>query len=973
MIDDEAVAAPEPNSSLPEISGLQVQEDEVDAESISSHGSSSASKVGLPVFFRFHRGGLFIEFSFKENSPLNAPYMSSDPSGIRKMNKWFMVDFEECCRVKYKDETRVGDFVDRYTDPPGYIHQVPSNAAAPGSSLNNAPVPISAAPLLQASNVELGTSQTTTPAAPSSNLKSNLGIRGSEDRLTAVITDVLHRLNRQGVLADPREVCKSGGGKTGEFYERDEDFFDDSEVFQQLGFGSGPSDESEVDVSSSEDDLSQDTDGGSELSDASSEEDPFSRAYDCCDPGEFRLDNNIEDDFQFLKGAAFLVDDPPVVEESQTDEDTVMIAENKNINRLVPNVVDESHWVRPRRWRKHSEGLPEEIVTFLIELERDLSPMGTAHGLLVTAAEVIALLQERISQLFRKIYPNLGERAQIMSLLTNTPLSSWSSDVESSSPIASTNSQLVCSPESYSLKNEETWSAFCPLCAKQLELGPDDLIDVHWQHLDRLVTCLTRMTSAITERQIFLWWQGRLAMYNQIVFNSLEDKLLNHIVNVSPFLRRKLSVIQAAFKSADNRVSERNEESTNEEQQESPFAPIGPELVNWTVVYNQRRNELKNLLDSTPLDTWPPNPFQYISDILNEVFINKFKGLKGQRLITPKMVEIAVRNFKTEFGLPHLSERRRKKWKPFFALPCSGFQVLKTRGKRRRTEQTSAKRSSEVKLVNSLDEETSAPKKRRQTSKQHLSLIVSKVEPEDNNTVDHLKEISSEPKPGIDNNSQGESGEPKSLKESKKIDEGEAPITDVDSTSINDEGKTVDEKQKKAIQELQHQLPKQPPVHKQESPTSPPQQQQSPKQPPLPQQSPKRPIPQQSPKQPQPPLQQQSPSQQPLPQQQQLSPPHQLLSFQQQSSHMTPQQLQQLQHNHLQQQLQQQAMPYVVDPAFVGHPHLAAPAILPLGYQPTPMTFEAFQAVAMHMQQQQQANQQQYSMMWPVNRSPQEE
>jgi hypothetical protein len=49
-----------------------------------------------------------------------------------------------------------------------------------------------------------------------------------DDRLSNVIQDILHRLNRQGTLAVPGDVCRKGGGKSGNYYDKDDDFVDDS-------------------------------------------------------------------------------------------------------------------------------------------------------------------------------------------------------------------------------------------------------------------------------------------------------------------------------------------------------------------------------------------------------------------------------------------------------------------------------------------------------------------------------------------------------------------------------------------------------------------------------------------------------------------------------------------------------------------------------------------------------------------------
>lgn len=188
---------------------------------------------------------------------------------------------------------------------------------------------------------------------------------GTEDRMSAVISGIEHRINLQGALVDPRDVVRIGGGRSGDYYEKDDAFFDDSETvsrchqlyffndfifihslttsesvfqFEQLGIeGIHPYHyESEADESEMDGD--------------------YFDEYDLyTDPSAFTFDNMASND-------------EPI--------DSSSIDGSPPSSPLDDGCSDQSHWVKPRAWRSHEPQLPDDIKTALAGLEVMLEPLG---------------------------------------------------------------------------------------------------------------------------------------------------------------------------------------------------------------------------------------------------------------------------------------------------------------------------------------------------------------------------------------------------------------------------------------------------------------------------------------------------------------------------------------------------------------------------------------------------------------------
>lgn len=183
---------------------------EQDAESLSSGESEgeSAAEVEQIELFRFSRNGLSVWVDLQVQSEV--ANRNSTKIGDQRLSRssrqqsdlfsteCLIANFEDLCRQRYPS-VLIGCHVSRYSSAPGD------------------------------DSVTLQNGRSATTVAPTTKGFSATQVY-RKDRFSAVVGDIERRLNRQGFIGDPRAVCRKGGGRSGEYYEKDDSFFDDSEA-----------------------------------------------------------------------------------------------------------------------------------------------------------------------------------------------------------------------------------------------------------------------------------------------------------------------------------------------------------------------------------------------------------------------------------------------------------------------------------------------------------------------------------------------------------------------------------------------------------------------------------------------------------------------------------------------------------------------------------------------------------------------
>lgn len=481
---------------------------EADAESLtSSSDSEDGSEENVPelTYFRFTRLGLSITLNLNRPPPPSAPAAQPPkpssvdtrgqqviaPASIKMespaevqlqepeappaiswspLSACVIVDFEKACLEKYPSFYCIGQQVGRFSKLKAAELFSPSALAssvtttAPTSSIvqgNSGPAGSSAS---SGSEIRSGAGHgdTTTGnrapggiSAPSDTFFGSVRLSATtsrtEDRLSTVIQDILHRLNRQGTLADPRDVCRKGGGRSGNYYDKDDEFFDDSLTFEHLGLSSSslysprggrPQSRKFVDprgVGNSFDDIIDDS--FDELDEGDTGEDDDERAvYDYVDAAGFTCDNIPENDQLVLlyDAAATTSDDEDSDsstssrsdsgslsdEEEETDaggelvvgssviSDTAATAISSEISRKKRRVlVTTKHWIRRKAWREIEPKLSADLVAALTKLEISLQGKGTRKGLFVSPIEVACMCRETVREVFVKEYPKVAWNA----------------------------------------------------------------------------------------------------------------------------------------------------------------------------------------------------------------------------------------------------------------------------------------------------------------------------------------------------------------------------------------------------------------------------------------------------------------------------------------------------------------------------------------------------------------------------------
>lgn len=264
----------------------------------------------------------------------------------------------------------------------------------------------------------------------------------TEDRLSTVIQDILHRLNRQGTLADPRDLCRKGGGRSGQYYDKDDQFFDDSltvslrplrhpthsvaflllllvshfsSQYEHLGLSSSFSpqhspysggrrhrsatsklgNEAHNNPCSFEDTLNDsfdDLSASGRGDDDDDDDEPI--VYDYTDLTTFTCDNIPEND------QLILLDDSAFVDEEQNDsassssvsdgvsgtedDDDDGVGRDRDVSatslneKKGPVLVTTKHWIRRKAWREMESKLRPDLVEALVKLEHALRGKGNA-------------------------------------------------------------------------------------------------------------------------------------------------------------------------------------------------------------------------------------------------------------------------------------------------------------------------------------------------------------------------------------------------------------------------------------------------------------------------------------------------------------------------------------------------------------------------------------------------------------------
>eukprot|EP00914_Ancora_sagittata_P003037 GHVO01006302.1.p1 GENE.GHVO01006302.1~~GHVO01006302.1.p1 ORF type:complete len:609 (+),score=130.35 GHVO01006302.1:70-1896(+) len=554
-------AQPSRTSTIP-----AAPEDEEDGESISSAESDDdQQKRAKPPLMRWRRG---LRVDIKAPATNLPPVQTDAPSP----GNGIIIDFAQLCAAKY------GSLEMLYAPIDNKRKESPTRAAKPAVSESTA----------------VGGSPSDLSAPPS--LPSAADLVSRRDPLNSVINDIMSRLSKQGMLADPREVMRRGGGKAGDFYDKDDDFFDDEELIRDLGF--------EPDMGL-EGLSSNDTDfeGPSEL-------------YN--DAREFVSDMLPDLDLETYSGDEY---------EGEADS-------------------DDGSWklqllINPGGWRDSEKKLPKLAVPLFVSLE------------------------QRIKSSDESTRPSLSRR--LLFELLDTARN-----------------------ELYPIQTIGTSSK-------------DGLVEINYDYSDAVVNAVTAVNGSISESDVKARWLWPLLRHNQFVYDRLEYLLFHRIIthpvtfpeNDAKFIDGLKESVQQWHTEIKRKHEEKDtaasappppptddantmgqaevtppskptQQPKRREKAESslvstPLEVVGGEILDWAMVFNSRKIELKELGDS--FDEWVCSFASFFSDKFSESVKTRY-GM-GFRL-PRRYVEDALKLLRAKWNVTTICERKARRAAPPF-------------------------------------------------------------------------------------------------------------------------------------------------------------------------------------------------------------------------------------------------------------------------------------------------------------------
>lgn len=185
---DSSSISPDAVEVPPAASAAEGEANEVDIEdeSLLSSDETEVSQVEQIELFRFSRNGLSAIVNLHQSTEASRDAQKQSDCCCCSCQ---IVSFEDLCRESYPTDYHIGSYMPRFV--------IYSNEDKQEKQSLVGPLPNEAE---------------------------------RKDRFAEVVADIERRLNRQGFISDPSSICRRNGGRCGDYYEADENFFDDSEA-----------------------------------------------------------------------------------------------------------------------------------------------------------------------------------------------------------------------------------------------------------------------------------------------------------------------------------------------------------------------------------------------------------------------------------------------------------------------------------------------------------------------------------------------------------------------------------------------------------------------------------------------------------------------------------------------------------------------------------------------------------------------